>query len=251
MAEGLARLMAPILPFTADELWRFVPGTREESVHLALFPTDAELSALADDELLERWTRLLAIREAVLAEIEPLRKNKQIGSSLQAKVVLSATAGGARTARTLREGSSDALHRVRGRAAAGAGPMSTGADALPRVTIERAGGVKCERCWRYVNKISSDPAWAGLCERCQDASRPAIKRHGATNERSAQPRRLEIWVPIVIVALDQLTKAIVRSTLPLHASVTVIPGLMDFTHVRNTGAAFGILNARTFRSRPC
>ena len=61
------------------------------------------------------------------------------------------------------------------------------------------------------------------------------------------PRRLEIWVPIVIVALDQLTKAIVRSRLPLHASVTVVPGLMDFTHVRNTGAAFGLLNAADFR----
>ena len=61
------------------------------------------------------------------------------------------------------------------------------------------------------------------------------------------PRRLEIWVPIVIVALDQLTKAIVRSLLPLHASVTVVPGFMDFTHVRNTGAAFGLLNAADFR----
>ena len=61
------------------------------------------------------------------------------------------------------------------------------------------------------------------------------------------PRRLEIWVPIVIVVLDQLTKAIVRSMLPLHASVTVIPGVMDFTHVRNTGAAFGLLNAADFR----
>ena len=60
------------------------------------------------------------------------------------------------------------------------------------------------------------------------------------------PRRLEIWVPILIIVLDQLTKAIVRSTLPLHSSVTVIPGLMDFTHVRNTGAAFGILNATNF-----
>ena len=60
------------------------------------------------------------------------------------------------------------------------------------------------------------------------------------------PRRLEIWVPIVIVVLDQLTKAVVRSTLPLHASVTVIPGLMDFTHVRNSGAAFGILNTADF-----
>jgi len=59
-------------------------------------------------------------------------------------------------------------------------------------------------------------------------------------------RRLEIWVPIVVVALDQLTKALVRATLPLHESVTIVPGFMDFTHVRNTGAAFGILNAAEF-----
>jgi signal peptidase II len=59
-------------------------------------------------------------------------------------------------------------------------------------------------------------------------------------------RRLETWLPILIVAFDQLTKAIVRSTLPLHGSVTVIPGFMDFTHVRNTGAAFGLLNSTDF-----
>ena len=42
-------------------------------------------------------------------------------------------------------------------------------EARPRVSIERATGVKCERCWRYVPTVSSEPAWAGLCERCQDA----------------------------------------------------------------------------------
>jgi signal peptidase II len=60
------------------------------------------------------------------------------------------------------------------------------------------------------------------------------------------PRRIEVWLPILIVAFDQLTKFIVNETLPLHSSVTVIPGLVDFTHVRNTGAAFGILNAVDF-----
>ena len=59
-------------------------------------------------------------------------------------------------------------------------------------------------------------------------------------------RRLEIWLPILIIVLDQITKAIVRATLPLYASVTVIPGFMDFTHVLNTGAAFGILNTADF-----
>jgi signal peptidase II len=63
---------------------------------------------------------------------------------------------------------------------------------------------------------------------------------------SAASRYLDVWLPVAIVAADQATKAIVRDTLPIHDSVTVIPGLVDFTHVRNTGAAFGFLNAQDF-----
>jgi signal peptidase II len=59
-------------------------------------------------------------------------------------------------------------------------------------------------------------------------------------------RRFEIWVPVVIVALDQLTKYLIRTRLAIHDSVTVIPGVLDFTHVRNTGAAFGFLNSADF-----
>jgi len=54
--------------------------------------------------------------------------------------------------------------------------------------------------------------------------------------------RLEVWVPLVVILLDQLTKAMVRSSIPLYNSVEVIPGLLSFTHVRNTGAAFGLLD---------
>ena len=59
-------------------------------------------------------------------------------------------------------------------------------------------------------------------------------------------RRLEIWLPLAIVALDQITKALVRELVPIHESVSIIPGLLDLTHVRNTGAAFGMLNAVEF-----
>ena len=62
----------------------------------------------------------------------------------------------------------------------------------------------------------------------------------------AGARRLELWLPALVVALDQWTKAMVRKSLPLHESVEVVPGFLDFTHVRNTGAAFGILNATDF-----
>ena len=59
-------------------------------------------------------------------------------------------------------------------------------------------------------------------------------------------RRMEIALPLVIVVLDQATKALVRRALALHESIAVIPGLLDFTHVRNTGAVFGFLNAVDF-----
>jgi signal peptidase II len=59
-------------------------------------------------------------------------------------------------------------------------------------------------------------------------------------------RRVELWIIGVVVLLDQVTKELVRRMVPLHESVTVIPGLLDFTHVRNTGAAFGIFSAAEF-----
>lgn len=167
MADGLTRLAAPILSFTADELWQFLPGTREPSVHLATFPALDELKALEETELLGRWTRLIDLRERVLAEIEPLRKGKQIGSSLQAKVVLSGTKSAlepfepyAADLAMLFIVSEVELRRV-------SGPSEDGA--APQIAIERAGGVRCERCWRYVGSVASNGDSAGLCDRCIDA----------------------------------------------------------------------------------
>ncbi|MGH8636072.1 MAG: signal peptidase II [Burkholderiales bacterium] len=76
--------------------------------------------------------------------------------------------------------------------------------------------------------------------------------------RSADPepvdrsyaRPMEVVTILSVLALDQLTKQVVRQTLPLHASINVIPGLLDLTHVKNTGAAFGILNAADFPYKP-
>jgi len=59
-------------------------------------------------------------------------------------------------------------------------------------------------------------------------------------------RRFEIWVPLVVVAVDQATKPLVREMLPLHASVPIVAGFLDFTHVRNPGAAFGLLDGADF-----
>jgi signal peptidase II len=68
----------------------------------------------------------------------------------------------------------------------------------------------------------------------------------AVSPQIVSPRRLEVWLPIAIVVFDQITKALVRSLVPLSSSVEVVPGFMNFTHVRNSGAAFGFLNAADF-----
>src|SRR5260221_9686742 len=68
----------------------------------------------------------------------------------------------------------------------------------------------------------------------------------STSVRPGFFRRYELWLPGLIVLFDQITKALVRRMLPLHESVTVIPGVIDFTHIRNTGAAFGFLNGVDF-----
>ncbi len=163
IADGLARLLAPILSFTSDELWPYLPGTREDSVHLALFPDAASLDRLTDPALMARWERLIAIRDQVLARIEPLRKDKQIGSSLQAKVVLFA----AGEELDLLKAHSPQLPMlfIVSEVEIREGPPGGALE----ISIDRASGVKCERCWRYVAKVSADPARPGICERCQDA----------------------------------------------------------------------------------
>jgi isoleucyl-tRNA synthetase len=163
MADGLTRLLAPILPVTAEQLWSALPGSkaREESVHLAMFPAMLELDAFANAALVQDWDRLSKVREQVLAQIEPLRKDKQIGSSLQARVLLS-TAAGDLALFNRHLGDLPMLFIVSDvelRRSA-----DEGADV--QITIEKAPGVKCDRCWRYVPSVSED---AGICERCQRA----------------------------------------------------------------------------------
>jgi isoleucyl-tRNA synthetase len=165
MAEGLARLVAPILSVSAEQLWHYLPGTRDESVHLALFPSAKELSALVDADLLARWNRLSELRDRVLAQIEPLRKDKQIGSSLQARVVLTTSKDDVAFLEKYKK-DLPMLFIVSDV------ELRPGGGSTTDIAIERADGVKCERCWRVVKSVSTDPAWAGICERCQDALAP-------------------------------------------------------------------------------
>ena len=162
LLDGLTRLMAPILPFTADEMWRFMPGPRSESVHLELFP-DAD--AYASKELLDRWARLLAVRDTVNAALEAQRQAKVIGNALSARVTVTASGPVAALLRQY-EKELPTLFIVSDLELVTSAP---GGEDTVSVTVEKAPGTKCERCWRFVPAVATDEAHAGLCDRCVDA----------------------------------------------------------------------------------
>ena len=160
VADGLARLLAPILSVTMDELWRGLPGPREASVHMALFPRDTERFASAD--LLATWAQLATVRDAVNVELEKKRQDKTIGANLSAAVAL--TAAGDELALLRRyEAFLPTLFGV------SVVTVAAGTEVARAVAVSRAAGVKCDRCWRVVPAVSSEPDRTGLCPRCVEA----------------------------------------------------------------------------------
>ena len=163
MVDGLARLIAPILPVTAEQLWKVLPGSRDVSVHLSEFPSPASLHELTDDGLVADWLRLLAMRDQANVEIEARRKEKLFGTSLGAELALTASDDDLVLLRRY-EADLPSLFIV------SSVSVSEGAAGSPlAVVVTKADGVKCERCWRIVSAVSSETGREGLCDRCEDA----------------------------------------------------------------------------------
>ena len=180
IVDGLTRLVAPILPITADELWRNLPGADAESVHLADFPSG--IDALVDHELIARWTRLLSLRDAVNGELEKLRQNKVVGTSLEATVALTVDGELAQLLERYRDDLAMLFITSEVTLAAGP-PAGDAADGTvysepagtARIAARRVEAAKCPRCWRWVrpaaaavNEPEADTD-AEVCNRCRDA----------------------------------------------------------------------------------
>jgi isoleucyl-tRNA synthetase len=164
IADGLVRLLAPILPMTADELWRHLPGQRDVSVHIAEFPAAASLDAMIDADLADRWERLKSIRDMVNVALEAKRQDKTIGTSLGARVTL--RAGGDNLVLLARYLDDLPMLFIVSQVAV----ETSGSEGdTVHVQVDRAEGEKCVRCWRVVDVISRDTGTEGLCERCLGA----------------------------------------------------------------------------------
>ncbi|WP_435007561.1 isoleucine--tRNA ligase [Tundrisphaera lichenicola] len=159
--EDLARLLAPILPHTAEEIWDVLPADRRgPSVHLAEFPRpDPRWDA---PEEAERWDHLKKLRDLALVALEGMRKQKLIGSGQEAKLRIGTDQeGAARLDRKLLETLCmvSEVHVEADRQ----GPVPPGSESI---TAEKSTYGKCERCWNYRAGVGQDAEHPTLCDRC-------------------------------------------------------------------------------------
>src|SRR5712692_7476356 len=167
--SALARLLAPILTFTAEEAWRHVPGSRGESVHLERFP-EVPLEWL-DDGLNAEWDRLLEVRREVSKALEAARAQKLIGSGLEASVRI---ASAPEDVPTLLAAKSELLKtlfivsRVELRGAQARPAVRYESQEIPGlvVGVDKARGRKCARCWTWSERVGESREHPDLCERC-------------------------------------------------------------------------------------
>jgi isoleucyl-tRNA synthetase len=168
ICETMVRLLAPILSFTCEEAWQYLPRLegRPGSVHLALFPTTEEILGAGvaehDEQQEEQWQTLRSVRDQVLKALEEARNSKLIGGSLEAQVHLAA----AEPLYGLLRGYENQLRylfivsEVKMTQGSGNGTGSL------KVEVRKADGRKCERCWNYSIHVGEDKNYPTVCERC-------------------------------------------------------------------------------------
>jgi isoleucyl-tRNA synthetase len=162
ITETLARLVAPILSFTADEVWEHLPQLegREASVHLAQFPRPEEIFSEDPSALLEEWKQLFAVRDAALVVLEESRQAKTIGKALEAELEISAAGEQLALLERHAAGLKEIVNVSGVKVVAGA---ALAVKALP------ASGSKCARCWNFMPHVSNYGVWENVCDRCQAA----------------------------------------------------------------------------------
>ncbi|WP_330114982.1 isoleucine--tRNA ligase [Pseudomonas sp. JS3066] len=169
IAEALVRWIAPILAFTAEEIWQFLPGERNESVMLNTWYQG--LSELPEGTELDRefWEQVMAVKASVNKELENLRSNKAIGGNLQAEVTLFAedalVASLAKLGNELRFVLITSAADVQPLASAPADAVETEVAGL-KLKIHKSAHTKCGRCWHHRADVGQFVKHPDLCGRC-------------------------------------------------------------------------------------
>jgi isoleucyl-tRNA synthetase len=171
IVEALVRWLAPILSFTADEIWQHIPGKREASVFFAEWYKDIE--PLLSDDSREKWQDIINVRDEVNRILEKRRVNNEIGSSLDAEVILYCSGELGILLEELEDElrfvliTSNAKIVVTDSAPESAEPCDLGNAKLQlAVDAYASKHAKCVRCWHHREDVGSDAGHPGLCGRC-------------------------------------------------------------------------------------
>jgi isoleucyl-tRNA synthetase len=162
ITETLVRLVAPILSFTADEVWEYLPKVegREASVHLALFPKPEDIYSQNPTQLIEEWKQIFTVRDEALRVLEEARQAKRIGKGLEAEIEIVAAGEQLALLKKHASGLKEILNVSAVKVVEG--PALT-AEALP------ASGHKCARCWNFMPEVADYGIWHNVCIRCSNA----------------------------------------------------------------------------------
>jgi isoleucyl-tRNA synthetase len=184
IAEALVRLVAPILSFTADEVWDYLPKVdgREASVHLAQFPEPERIFSQRPALLFDEWKILFALRENVLSTLEELRQKKVIGKALEADLEIFADGDLLALLLKNRESLKEFFNVSQVRLPHSQSSRLSEVKELANSTrvvanmdlqayVTPASGHKCARCWNFMPHVSNYGIWENVCDRCQNALR--------------------------------------------------------------------------------
>ncbi|MDW8310120.1 MAG: isoleucine--tRNA ligase [Verrucomicrobiales bacterium] len=156
LVTGLCQMLAPILAFTADEAWEFVPGRPTDSVHEAHW--QPRPFALREDEAL-CWQHLFELRERALPELEKARQAKLIGKALEARLTLRGGDAATRTAQAHGEALRELLNVSQL-------TVQLDGEGSPQFLVAHADGQKCARCWHWETDVGAHAGHPTLCGRC-------------------------------------------------------------------------------------
>ncbi|MBL4827313.1 MAG: class I tRNA ligase family protein, partial [Spongiibacteraceae bacterium] len=170
ISRAMVRWIAPILSFTAEEMWEFIPGEKLESVHLSQWYQD--LPVLADNALLGYgyWQTIMKVKSAVNKVLETKRKEGLIGATLEAQVTLYCSGELQQQLQQL----GDELRFAMITSSAEVKPMDSSIAALStdidglEITVTKSEHKKCDRCWHYREDVGVNSEHSELCARCVD-----------------------------------------------------------------------------------
>ena len=162
--NAMTRMIAPILAYTSDEIWKFMPhSAADEASHVIYNEMPEKVAADVDDSFMEFWNRIHELRDDVKKTLEPMIKEKTIKSSLEAKVTLSA---GGETLEFLRQAEPELADAF---IVSEVVIADNGAEL--EITAEKAEGEKCERCWAIRKSVGADAEHPTLCAHCCETLR--------------------------------------------------------------------------------